>query len=72
MGTTEKTGRTTEAMSELRRLFPTAKIELTFGETAQGSKYVRIRTDCTEQYTSVIVRATLSEAMAAKRLEATQ
>jgi hypothetical protein len=66
----EKIGRTTEAMAELRKLFPKAKIELTFGETEQGSRYVRIRTDCTERYTSVIVRATLGEALAAKRVEA--
>lgn len=61
---------TESAMEELRKLFPTARLELTFGETVQGSSYVRIRTDCTERYTSVIVRPTLSEAMIAKRIEA--
>lgn len=67
----EKVGRATEAMSELRKLFPKARLELTFGETVQGSKYVRIKTEQIDDYTSVVVRPTLSEAMAAKRLEAT-
>jgi hypothetical protein len=58
-----------ECLTELRELFPTSTIEVTFGLSKTGHRYVTIKTPCKERWTTNVCEETLTEAMDAKRLK---
>lgn len=58
------------ALTQLRSLFPTSSLEVTFGENKRGERYVSINTPCMERWTTHVTEVSLEEAMEAKRRDA--
>lgn len=56
-----------DCLQELRGMFPTSSITVTFGLSKRNERYVEIRTPCKERWTKVVTGPTFSDAMARVR-----